>query len=228
MKNKVYILLILILLAALFAAPAMATDSQQDREYQVKAAFIYNFIKFIEWPKEPSAEKPKQKAADAGKTITIVIVGEHQFDKAFDPIIKKKIRGSKLIVKQVPGPEQFKQKAGNKNRYLAEYREKYGKTLKKCEVLFICSSEKRHVKELVSITKDNSTLTVSEMDGFLASGGIINFVTEKSKVRFEINLAAAQKKKLKISSQLLRLAKKVIKNKKAYKNGAAGGKPAGK
>ena len=77
-------------------------------------------------------------------------------------------------------------------------------------MLFISSSEKEHLKEIVNLVKDGSVLTVGEMAGFMEAGGIINFVMDKKKVRFEINNAAAKRSKLKLRSGLLKLAKRVI------------------
>jgi Holliday junction resolvasome RuvABC DNA-binding subunit len=76
--------------------------------------------------------------------------------------------------------------------------------------LFICSSEQKNLKEIIDLLKDHSVLTVADMQGFLESGGIVNFVIEENKVGFEINIAAAEHAKLKIRSQLLRLAKRIV------------------
>jgi len=83
--------------------------------------------------------------------------------------------------------------------------------LKQCHILFVCSSEKKHFKEINDLVKYHSVLTVSDVDGFLKTGGIINFVLEQSKIRFEVNMFAADESKLDIRSQLLRLAKEVYK-----------------
>ncbi len=90
MKNKVYIIVILILLAVLFAAPAMAADSKQNREQQIKAAFLYNFISFVDWPEE--------KMPDNDEPIIIGIVGNKDFIKAFDTVKDKQIRGKNIVI----------------------------------------------------------------------------------------------------------------------------------
>ena len=82
--------------------------------------------------------------------------------------------------------------------------------LKKCHLLFICSSEKDNLFDIIDLVKNQSVLTVGETPGMLKAGGIINFLLEENKVRFEINLIAARQSKLTVRSQLLRLAKTVI------------------
>ena len=86
-------------------------------------------------------------------------------------------------------------------------------SIKQCHLLFICASEAKNLKEILKLIKDKNILTVGETGDFLTEGGIINFVVDDKKVRFEINLEASDKAKLKISSQLLQLAKKVTKAK---------------
>lgn len=204
MKIKAYIFVVLAL--ALFAGAITAevrADSAPSREYQVKAAFIYNFIKFVDWPKE--------KAADSNEPIIIGIIGKSPFGNAFETVKGKKIKNKKLAIKQYPGLERYKAK--HKDEYKDEYKDKYQDALKKCHILFICSSEKNHLKEIINFIKDSSVLTIGEMDGFLEGGGIIKFMMEEEKVRFEINTTAAKRAKLKIRSQLLRLAKRVVEEK---------------
>jgi hypothetical protein len=172
--------------------------STSSREYQVKAAFLYNFINFVDWPKE--------KTADSNEPITIVIVGKDPFGRAFEPITNKKIKNRKVIVKRFSGFAELKKSRENRNPEA----QRQIIALRKCHLVFICSSEAKKHKEITNLVKDHSVLTVADVKGFLESGGVINFVIEDKKVRFEINIAAAKQAKLKIRSQLLRLAKRVI------------------
>jgi len=185
MKKKDYILVVFILLVELFIAPAIAADSKQNREYQVKAAFIYNFTKFIDWP--------ENKATNGNELITIGIIGKDPFKKAFEPIKSKQSNG-KIALKHFDSFTKLKK----------------AETLKKCHILFICSSEKNNLKNILTVLKDSSVLTIADTKGFLEAGVIINFVIEEKKVGFEVNLAIANKAGLKIRSRLLRLAKKII------------------
>ena len=197
MKTKAYILILMIASLLAIAAPVPA-DSVKDRKHQIKAAFIYNFIKFIDWPEE--------KISADSKSITIGIVGNNGFLKAFDPIKRKKIMGKNVVIKPF---KEFRKK--NNSRWKKEIA-----ALKKCHVLFICAyvHEKAETPdELLKAMKDSGVLTIGEMPEFLEKGGVINFIMEKQKVRFEINAAVADRNGLKIRSQLLKLAKRVIKNK---------------
>ena len=202
MKNKIYILVILMLLTAVFAAPVRA-DSVRDREYKVKAAFVYNFIKFIDFPKE--------KGSAGSKAITIGIVGSGDFLNAFDPIKSKQIKGKKIVLKQFNGYDNLKELQKKKDPKWKEIL----KSLKECQVLFICTceNEKKEIPvELLKALKDSGVLVIGEVPGLLKNGGVINFIMENKKVRFEINVKVAEHNGLKIRSQLLKLAKRVIKN----------------
>jgi len=202
MRYKIHILLVL--LTALFAIPIAALadeQSAQSKEYQIKAAFLYNFIKFVDWPKE--------KMADSNEPITIGVIGTDPFGHAFEPIKDKKVKGRKVVIRRFKG---FKEQEPSDEKDKSELKRTI-ESLKKCHLLFICSSEKEKLREIISLVMDDSFLTVGEAKGFLETGGIINFLMEEKKVRFEINVTAAKKSKLKISSKLLRLAKRVVKEK---------------
>lgn len=190
MKIKAYIFVVLApALLVLPIVPKARADTAPNKEQQIKAAFIYNFIKFVDWPKE--------KMADSNEPITIGIIGKDPFGKAFEPIKKKQVKGKKVVIKRFKGFEELKQSS------------EQIEAIRKCHLLFICSS-KKNLKEVINSVKDHSVLTVADIKGFLESGGIINFLIEDKKVRFEINNTAAKQAKLKIRSKLLRLAKRVI------------------
>jgi hypothetical protein len=193
MKIKVYILIVMVL--ALFAVPQVRADSASVREYQVKAAFLYNFIMFVDWPNE--------KIGSNNEPIVIGIIGKDPFENAFDPVKDKQAKDRKVIIKRFKGLEELKKDQAAFNQEI--------ETIRKCHLLFICRSEEKVVKEITDLVKDNNVLTVGDMPNFLeAGGGIINFVLEEQKVRFEINGTAAKEAKLQIRSQLLRLATRVI------------------
>ena len=194
----------IVLILALFGTPIPAgaeSDSAPGREYQIKAAFLYNFIKFVDWPKE--------KMADSNEPIIIGIIGKDPFGRVFEPIKNKKVKNRIVVIKRFKSFEEIK-KLGEHDKAEFDRNINY---LRKCHLLFVCSSEKDKVKEVLALVKDHSVLTVADTKGFLESGGTINFLMEDKKVRFEINVTAAKKSKLKISSKLLRLAKRVVKEK---------------
>jgi len=192
---------LIVLVPVLLVAPCVvqgADDNAAEREYQIKAAFIYNFIKFVDWPKE--------KVAESNEPAIIGIVGKDPFGNAFAPVKDKEDKDRKVLIKRFKPIEELK-KSGEKDKSLLE---REIDSLRKCHLLFICSSEEKSINEIINLVKDYSVLTIGDMQGFLESGGIINFITEEKKVRFEINVTAAKRAKLKIRSQLLRLAKRVV------------------
>jgi hypothetical protein len=179
-------------------APRAVAYSPPSQEYQVKAAFLYNFLQFVDWPED--------KLTDSKEPIIIGIIGKDPFGTAFEPVKDKKVKGKSVVIKRFNSIEDLK-KSTEKNKSDSG---KETEALTKCQLLFICSSEQKNLKEIIDIVKNQSVLTVGEMEGFLESGGIINWFVEEKKIRFEINTAAAERAKLKIRSNLLRLAKRVV------------------
>jgi hypothetical protein len=160
-------------------AGGLRAQSALQREYEIKAAYLYNFIRYIDWPADT--------LPPVGGAITIGIVGDSPFGPAIDPLNGKQIKGRTLVVKSIVTARDFEQ----------------------CQIVFICASEKMRLPEIFGQLKDTRALTVSEIDGFATRGGIINFISERNKVRFEINPDAARRTGLNVSSELLKLARLV-------------------
>ncbi len=171
------LLLIITVCATANEAISMDSDPLLLPEYQVKAAFLYNFIKFVEWPNEA--------LQDTSNTITIGILGKSPISAALKSIEDKGVKKHKLVIKHF----------------------KKHKDLELCHVLFISQSARKSLNEVLEKLQGSSTLTISEVEEFPRFGGMINFIIVESKVRFEINIEAAEKANLKISSKLLRLAR---------------------
>ncbi len=200
MRIKVYSLTVFaVALLVGSIVPEALADSARSQEYQIKAAFLYNFIKFVEWPKD--------KIADGNEPISVGIIGKDPFGNAFEPLKDKKAKGRKIVIKRFKGFEELKEIHGKDKAGL----QREIKAIRKCHVLFICCSEKESQRDIINSVKANSILTIGESEVFFKFGGIINFLVEEKKVRFEINDTAAKRAKLKISSKLLRLAKRVVK-----------------
>lgn len=198
--KKLLLIAILLSLGCLFVSDVYPeSKSAQYQEYEVKAAFIYNFLKFVDWPEE--------KTARNGNQIIIGIIGEDPFGSAVDIFKGKTVENRSLIIKRFEGLRQLKEMA-EKDKQANEKLE----SLKACHLLFICPSERKLVREIVDLVGKDSVLTVGDTEEIIKSGGIIGFTMEDNKIRFDINLTAAEKTRIKISSQLLRLAKKVIKD----------------
>lgn len=149
-------------------------------EYQMKAAYIYNFAKFVEWP---------VKALPPGNEPLIIgVLGDNPFDGVLDRTVRdKKIDTHPLLVRHIDSL----------------------KDLKSCQILFISSDEKKNWPEIASELSGAAVLTVSEnWDLFIQDGGMVYLFIEDKKICFDINDAAAKRAGLTISSKLLQLAKK--------------------
>ena len=147
-------------------------------EYEVKAAFVFNFTQFVEWPE---AAFP-----DAASPVCIGILGDDPFGPILDQVVQgETVKGRKLVLK----------------------RSKRVEDLKNCQVVFIARSEKARLSQILSGLQGTGALTVSEIEGCAERGCIINFFLQANKLRFEINPEAARSKGLKLSAQLLSLAR---------------------
>jgi hypothetical protein len=156
---------------------ATQTRAQSANEYQVKAAFILNFARFIEWPSDALRE---------GDALVIGVIGDDPFGNSIDQIVSRgRANGRRLSVRRM----------------------KWGDNLRSCQVLFISSSERKHVREIIEGLRGSSVLTIGDISEFNRSGGMIKFFIQDNKVLFEINAAAASQARLKVSSKLMALSK---------------------
>ena len=173
-----FIVAILLLPATLGSSqPAAAASVEPPLEYQVRAAFLLNFTKFIEWP--------ALETSNPDTPFNICILGSDPFGTALDQILQGETAGGrKLTVQRIRREE-----------------------IKSCQVLYLGKTDK-DVREMVS-SPMYGVLTVGEGESFIRDGGMIAFVIENRRVRFHINLAAAQGAALHISSRLLRVARSV-------------------
>lgn len=159
----------------------MCAQSSVVGEYQIKAAFLYNFAKFVEWP--PSG------FSDASAPLRICVFGQDPFGQELHDITKEKtVNGHKLRVDQVADVQMART----------------------CHILFIASSEKAQSARILESLRGTDVLTIGDMKGFVEQGGMINFVLEDNRVRFEVNLKAAEQARLKVSAKLLNVARNVI------------------
>ena len=173
------ILLTLMFSTRLIAAPE-AQAQEALSEYQVKAAYLFNFLKFVEWPDE--------SFADPLAPIVMGVVGENPFGTALPQVITgKTVQGRDLVIRV--------------------YRT--GEDLRAAHILFISASERKKLPVILSGLRGSSVLTVGDMRGFLEAGGMIEFLNENDRVRFAINLTATAQARLKMSSKLLSLARVV-------------------
>ena len=197
-------MLLVLSFLALGGVSRVGAGSEKSQETKIKAAFTYNFIRFVDWPKE--------KQADVNEPIIIGIIGSEDFTEAFEPIKGKRIKDRSISIKYFAGYEKLKK---SNNTDDSQWDKKI-EALKICRVLmfYSCNSVRiQNSNQIVRALKGLPILTIGETENFLESGGVINFLMEDEKVCFEINVTAAEINKLRISSKLLRLAKRVVEEK---------------
>jgi|SRR5579872_372442 len=166
-------------LALLALIATIRAETPLADEYPVKAAFLFNFAKFVEWP------------ADAFKSpadpIAICVLGQNPFGTALEDVVRgKTVANRTFVVRGISNAQQATT----------------------CQIVFVSASERKHFRFLLDGLKERSILTVGEGDDFTASGGIINFKLKDERVRIEIDPGAAGRAGLHISSKLLSLAER--------------------
>lgn len=162
----------------LFSNPVNCGASLPSHEYQVKAIFLFNFIQFVQWP-----------AATFARPDSPILIGVLGYDP-FGPALEAVINGETVH-----------------KRPLHVIRSHHWQDLQQCHLVFVSPSERQHVDTVLRAFSTRPVLTVSEVPGFAERGGVINFFFEGRKIRFEINLSAARRHDLKMSAQLLNLAR---------------------
>jgi len=169
--------IITLIASLLLVSTCTAIGSQPTTDVQLKAAFVYNFIKFVEWPADtfPNTNSP----------ITIGVLGDDSFANTLSATVKDKtVGGRKIAIKQ-------SMKA---------------RDIEGCQLVYIGSNNESHLSKTIEDIGNHHTLTVSDIEGFARRGGIIGFTDENDKLAIEINLRKAKESDLKISSKLLKLA----------------------
>lgn len=163
-----------------FAQPD-AYSSYTYKEYDVKAAFLYNFLLFVEWPGK-AFEKPETP-------FSIGVLGKDPFGEKLDDIAERKTaRNRKIVIKRF----------------------KKWEDLEPCHLLFVGREEMKNWEKIGVKIKNWNVLTVGEDENFAKMGGMIQFVRVEDNVRFVINEGAALRQDLEISAKLLELAVRVI------------------
>jgi len=167
-----------------FPVSASAQD-EVAMDYQVKAAFMVNFPKYVDWPADafPTPNSP----------ITVAVFGDDNVAREFQNMIQGGlvIDGHPVVLKRIQGEGDL---SGG------------------FQILFIATSERARVSTILDKLKGSPVLLVGESDNFLEQGGMVNLVPKNRKIRLQINLAAARQAHLKISSRLL-VAADVVKGK---------------
>ncbi len=165
---------ILLLIIGIFSC---AFQTSGDREYQVKAAFLFNFTQFVEWPASAFGE--------AASPFVIGILGENPFGNYLREITAgESVNGHPLTIQQYKTVDE----------------------IKLCHILFISPAEIKNIEEVTTALKGRNILTVSDAANFIEAGGMIRLATSNNKIRVQVNPAKAKEADLKISSKLLGVA----------------------
>ena len=147
------------------------------KEYQVKAVFLFNFAQFVKWPIE-TFTTPDQP-------FCIGILGQDPFGPFMDATVQgEKVDGHPIVIQRFASAMDVKD----------------------CQILFISASQETQLPSLLASLQGKSILTVSDSEGFIRNGGMIRFFTKDNKIHLRVNLDAAKRAYLSISSQMLLLA----------------------
>ena len=167
----------------LVAVPCLRAQSSKPTDYDVKAAYLYNFGHFVEWP--------ANVASAQNDSFTVCVLGQDPFGQVLDGALAgETIAGKRVAAKRISNLQE----SAN------------------CQILFLTSGEEARLNTIIKALNKQAVLTVSDMPQFSQRGGMIQFVLEGKRVRFEVNLAAVQHAGLTLSSELLKVATTVRRN----------------
>jgi hypothetical protein len=160
----------------LVAIPTLYAEQPKPTAYQVQAAYLYNFGKFAQWPVATRAK---------AETFNVCVFGEDPFGPILNATVAGgTVDGKTVVAKRiVSAPDAVE-----------------------CRILFISLSEDKRLDKILEALNGAAVLTVSDMPRFAERGGMIQFILDENRVRFQVNLTAAQNAGLILSSQLLKLA----------------------
>lgn len=168
--------IVLLVLASLLFPVAARAQTARPAEYRVKAVYLYDFARFVQWPAPAANPKP---------VFPICVLGRDPFGSDLETVITGgSISGQRLVEKHIQRTSEASD----------------------CRILFISASEDNRLRGILAGLRSTPLLTVSDMPDFCARGGMIQFILQDHRVRFEVNLAAAAKARLTLSSQLLKVA----------------------
>ena len=168
-------------LATFLAVAADPDPRAGSLELQVKAAFLYNFAKFVEWPSDT------RSAGSSGSLAFCVFGDEPLFTALTQSLVGKTINGRALVVVQADGPQRAQ----------------------RCDLAFIGVAEKKRMDEVLDAFAGTGVLSISDLDQFARHGGMIELTRKADKIRFAVNIDAVNRNGVRISSKLLQLAEVV-------------------
>lgn len=164
-------------LAGILLATSLPAQKLKPTENEVKAVYLFNFARFTQWPSTLGNQK--------NSSFAICVLGQDPFGSALDAVVVgESIGGNRVVTKRISKPQDASS----------------------CHVLYISSSEAGQLKDVLNALGKASVLTVSDIPEFSRRGGIVQFVMENNRVRFEVNLVNAAGAGLTLSSELLKVA----------------------
>jgi YfiR/HmsC-like len=170
----------IILLTGTFQSSLANASDDESLEVKLKAAYIYNFLRFVEWPLNDNL------------TTNICVYGiKDSYQPAFSSMASLSKKTRKLEIEQLDVNAEFN-------------------TLNSCQIIFITDKARNKSKAILEYLKDSNSLTIGESSDFIEKGGMINFIRVQDKVKFEINDDAAKAGGLKIPSKVLRIAERIV------------------
>lgn len=224
-NRNIWITGVILALCLLLASVSGSAQQRKAHRYEIVAVYLHKFLFFVDWPqpkaegakaeeaqkKQPARDKKSDAPAEtdspsgshAKKTgaksaprreacVTIGIVGQDPFKDYFAEVEGAPVKDDKKLEIKRFGP----------------YRKDLD--LKKCQVLFICASEGKHVREILKSVRGAPVLTVSETKRFLESGGMVNLISVEKNIRWEVNTAPVKEAGLCMRAQLLRNAVRTV------------------
>jgi hypothetical protein len=170
----------LLLVFSIFTTSPGAAVEKDFPEAKIKAAYLFNFLRFIEWPPGSVID-----------THICVIGQKNGYQEAFKSLRSQSLNDQRIVIRELDDIDN-------------------PQTLLSCQIIFLTSVASHRQKMVFNTLKGSKTLTVGENSGFVRQGGMINFIEKDSKIRFEINLRTANEAGLRITSKILRIADLVI------------------
>ncbi len=170
----------LLLIFSILTASPVAAVEKDFPEAKIKAAYLFNFLRFIEWPADHAAE------------AHICVIGQKNgYQDAFRTLRSQSLNDQRIVIRELTDIDN-------------------PQTLLSCQIIFVTTAANHRQKIVFNTLKGSKALTVGESSGFARQGGMINFIEKDSKIRFEINLRTANEAGLRITSKILRIADLVI------------------
>ncbi len=190
--------IIIWILSILIVIPANAqqelAESARDKEYKVKAAFVYNFMKFVEWE-----GLKDDKGFQERKDVILAVVGSNPFGNKLDSLKSKKIKDKAITIKYY----SYSDLDDNEKQ----------KEIMECHTVFACTAATADYALLQKLLDKKCILSIGDDRKFISAGGIIGFDIDNGKVCFDVNNNSAKESDIKINTKILKLARKVIKDK---------------